>query len=48
MSHSETRVPTSIDTRENVLRPLKREDETWDDMFRRLADEVAPDGDTEG
>ncbi|QLC35759.1 hypothetical protein EFA46_015995 (plasmid) [Halarchaeum sp. CBA1220] len=40
MTHSETRVPTSIDTRDNVLRPLKHEDETWDEMLRRLADEV--------
>jgi hypothetical protein len=28
----------SIETRDEVLRPMKRGAETWDSFFRRLAD----------
>lgn len=28
----------SIETRDEILRPMKRGSETWDSFFRRLAD----------
>lgn len=38
-SATETRVPMSKETRDEVLRPLKRGAETWDSFFRRLAEQ---------
>lgn len=34
---SETRVPCSVETRDEYLRPLKTGGETYDELLRRLA-----------
>lgn len=40
---SETRLPCSTETRDEVLRPLKRGGETYDDLLRRMAEQYDPD-----
>ena len=37
MTEDTTRIPATTQTRDNVLYPLKRPQETWDDLFQRLA-----------
>lgn len=36
---AETRLPCSRETREDYLRPLLRNGETWDSLLRRLAEQ---------
>lgn len=40
---SETRLPCSVETREEILRPLKRGGETYDDLLRKMARQYDPD-----
>lgn len=40
---SETRIPCSIRTRDDILRPLKRGGETYDELLQRLATEYRRD-----
>jgi hypothetical protein len=40
---SETRVPCSKETRDDVLRPLKRGGETYDELLRNMAEQYNPD-----
>lgn len=43
MSASETRIPCSMETREQYLKPLKRGGETYDALLRKMADQYNPD-----
>jgi hypothetical protein len=43
MSQSDTTVPVSKETRENVLRPLKRGGESYDELFRKMAEQYEPE-----
>lgn len=43
MSASETRLPCSIQTREEVLRPLLRDGEPWDSLMRKMAAQYDPE-----
>ena len=38
-----TRVPCRVDTREEVLKPLKRGGQSYDDLFRAMAEQYDPD-----
>jgi len=38
-----TTLPVQKDTRENILRPLKRGGETYDDLLRKMAAQYDPD-----
>jgi len=38
-----TTLPVQKDTRENILRPLKRGGETYDDLLRKMAAQYEPD-----
>ena len=40
---AETTVPVSKETRESVLRPLKRGGETYDELFQKMAEQYDPD-----
>lgn len=44
MARDKTRIPCSVKTREEVLKPLKGENETYDDLFERLSRAVDGDG----
>jgi hypothetical protein len=46
MSDSETRIPCSIPTRDQLLRPLKRGGESWDELLRKMATQYDPDQQT--
>lgn len=37
-----TRVPVSKETRDEILRPLKRGGETYDELLRRIAQQYDP------
>lgn len=37
-----TRVPCYVDTREKVLKPLKRGGQSYDDLFRAMAEQYDP------
>lgn len=37
MAREMTRIPCSVETRENVLKPLKGDDETYDDLLERMS-----------
>lgn len=39
---SETRLPCSEETREDILRPLLRGGETWDSLLRKMAEQYDP------
>lgn len=39
MPKADTRLPCSRQTRDNILYPLKRPQESYDDLLRRLAKE---------
>lgn len=41
-----TRVPCRPDTRDEVLRPLKRGGESYDDLLRKMAEQYDPDKET--
>jgi len=38
-----TRVPCRPDTRDEILRPLKRGGESYDDLLRNMAEQYDPD-----
>lgn len=40
-----TRIPASKEVRDEVLKPLKRGGETWDSLFRSMAEQYDPDTD---
>lgn len=40
---SNTRLPCTKETRDRVLRPLKRGGETYDDLLRKMAEQYDPD-----
>jgi len=37
-----TRIPCRIDTRDNVLKPLKRGGQSYDDLLVAMADQYKP------
>ncbi len=43
MSKSNTSVPLSKETRKNVLRPLKRGGESYDELFQKMAVQYKPE-----
>jgi hypothetical protein len=40
--HTETRVPCSRKTRDEILHPLKRGGETYDELLQRIAKQYNP------
>jgi hypothetical protein len=42
-SHSDTRGVCSRETRDEYLRPLKRAGETYDELFRAMAEQYDPE-----
>jgi hypothetical protein len=43
MSQSDTTVPCSSETKRDVLEPLKRGGETYDELLRKMAREYEPE-----
>jgi len=39
----ETTLPVAVETREEILRPLKRGGETYDELLRKMAREYEPE-----
>lgn len=42
-----TRVPCHSETRDKILRPLKRGGESYDTLLRKMADQYDPDDEEE-
>ena len=42
-SPAETTLPVKVDTREKILRPLKRGGETYDQLLRKMAAQYTPE-----
>jgi len=40
---AETTLPVKVDTREKILRPLKRGGETYDQLLRKMASQYTPE-----
>jgi len=40
---SETRVPCSVETREEYIKPQKRAGETYDELLRKMAKQYDPE-----
>ena len=40
---AETTLPVKVSTRENILRPLKRGGETYDELLRKMAAQYTPE-----
>lgn len=38
-----TRLPCTVETRDEVLKPLKRGDETYDELLRKMAEQYDPE-----
>lgn len=47
MGVADTRVPCSTETRDEILRPLKRGGESYDSLLRRMAAQYDPERETE-
>lgn len=37
------RIPCTVETRDEVLKPMKRADETYDDLLRKMAEQYDPE-----
>ena len=42
-SKADTTIPVSKETREKLLRPLKRGGQSYDDLLRKMADQYEPE-----